>query len=259
MNRITVNFSALRSSGWDESEVRAAAVGTAAVQRVDSMPDANAIALVRDKPASIGEPPGNAAILDALGIAALICTPSSQVNFATVAARKMLTCGDAIRLAAQPNGAGILVTSDRQTTIRLSRSISMAASGISTTQSEGGSGCTLAVSRSSDSAPLVLAIAPFAPSREVAQALIIVSDPDAEDDEFARRIQSAFGLTRAETRLAVALSRGVCRKEFARSVGVQASTVKTQITNLFVKTGVRRESDLVRILTAVPRLAWPGR
>ncbi|MBL8697541.1 MAG: helix-turn-helix transcriptional regulator, partial [Alphaproteobacteria bacterium] len=63
----------------------------------------------------------------------------------------------------------------------------------------------------------------------------------------------------AETRLAVALARGICRKEYARSIGVQPSTVKTQVTNLFIKTGTRRESDLVRILTSVPRLAWPGR
>ncbi len=262
MNRITANFSAWRSPVSDDGEARVATSIVTPAEYTD-LPDAIAIAIAiapaRDKPASLGDAPGNVAILDALGIAALICGASSQVTFATIAARRLLASGDAIRLASQPNGGGILVTSDRQTTIRLGRSISMAASGIATAQADGGSGCTLAVSRRSDAAPLVLAIAPFAPSHESAQVLIIASDPDAEDEEFARRIRSAFGLTRAETRLAVALARGVCRKEFARCVGVQASTVKTQITNLFVKTGVRRESDLVRILTAVPRLAWPGR
>lgn len=232
-------------------------------------------------PAGIDAGSSLPSILDALGVAALICTPTAQVTFATAAARMLLQRGDAIRLAKQASGSEVLATSDRQTTLRLARSISLAAAGLSPSLPGAPSGCTLAVSRSEDAAPLVLAIAPFAGAVPVGSAagmastapagmvetgaagavhaLIVVSDPDAEDGEFALRIQSAFGLTRAETRLAVALARGICRKAYARSIGVQPSTVKTQITNLFAKTGTRRESDLVRILASVPRLAWPGR
>ncbi|MFN0088589.1 MAG: hypothetical protein ACKVX9_24590, partial [Blastocatellia bacterium] len=56
-------------------------------------------------------------ILDALGVAALICTPSAQVTFATAAARMLLVRGDAIRLVRQPGGSDALATSDRQTTM----------------------------------------------------------------------------------------------------------------------------------------------
>ncbi|MBL8702163.1 MAG: helix-turn-helix transcriptional regulator, partial [Alphaproteobacteria bacterium] len=186
-------------------------------------------------------PPKSVAILDALGVAALVCASTAQVTFATAAARILLQRGDTIRLAPQPNGGEILVTSDRQTTFRLARSITIAASGLSPTLGGVPCSCTLAVGRG-DRAPLVVALAPFGAVAEAPQALIVVSDPDAEDAEFALRIQSAFGLTRAETRLAVALARGICRKEYARSIGVQPSTVKTQVTNLFIKTGTRRES-----------------
>ncbi len=255
MNRITANVSAPFSfARHDCDEPAEPAAPTLRLHAI--APGANVVALLRDRPGASGEVPGTVAILDALGIAALICAPTSQVIFATVAARKLLARGDAIRLAAQPNGGERLATRDHQTTIRLGRAISMAAAGLPPVAA---GGCTLAVNRHDDATPLVLAVAPFTTTRESPQALIIVSDPDACDDELARRIQSAFGLTRAETRLALALARGTCRKEFARRVGVQASTVKTQITNLFAKTGTRRESDLVRILTAVPRLAWPGR
>lgn len=271
MNRITADLSALLAASRYESNDRPTTDVHVDATRGQSVgrPILDTAKSALSAASCDATPRAAHSILDALGVAALICTPAAQVTFATVAARMLLTRGDAIRLTRQPGGSEVLATSDRQSTMRLARSISMAAAGLSPTMGGGGiGGCTLAVSRSDDAAPLVLAIAPFAataagaevaPGLSPAHALIVVSDPDAEDGEFALRIQSAFGLTRAETRLAVALARGICRKEYARSIGVQPSTVKTQITNLFAKTGTRRESDLVRILTSVPRLAWPGR
>ena len=152
MNRITANvsapFSFARHDGDDRAEPARPALRLHAIA-----PGANVVALLRDRPAA-GEIPGTVAILDALGIAALICAPTSQVIFATAAARTLLARGDAIRLAAQPNGGERLATRDHQTTIRLGRAISTAAAGLPPVAA---GGCTLAVNRHDEATPLVLA------------------------------------------------------------------------------------------------------
>ncbi|MBM3522221.1 MAG: hypothetical protein FJX57_04625 [Alphaproteobacteria bacterium] len=200
--------------------------------------------------------PAAPAILDALGVAVILCTEAGKLTFMSTAARALLSRGDALQLQRQPNGSHVLVASDRQATSRLERAIAAAAAsdGLG-----GAAGTSLALARAQHAVPLLLTIAPFAAAADQRQALVVVGDPDAEDRDLAARLRSAYGLTPAETRLAVALTRGVCRKAYARSIGVKPSTVKTQITNLFAKTGTHRESDLVRVLMTVPRLAWPGR
>ena len=68
-----------------------------------------------------------------------------------------------------------------------------------------------------------------------------------------------FGLSRAEARLALGLLMGRSTAECARIAGVGVATVRSQLHSIFTKTGVRRQAQLVALLSRVPalRLARP--
>jgi DNA-binding CsgD family transcriptional regulator len=48
--------------------------------------------------------------------------------------------------------------------------------------------------------------------------------------------------------LALLLGDGHAPRQIANTVGVTENTVRSQIKSIFTKTGVRRQSDLVRLL-----------
>jgi len=67
-------------------------------------------------------------------------------------------------------------------------------------------------------------------------------------EQDALDLGATFGLTPAEARVAGYLAQGITPKEVAATCGVSLCTVRTQIRTVFAKTGVRRQSDLVRLL-----------
>ena len=65
-------------------------------------------------------------------------------------------------------------------------------------------------------------------------------------------LRDLFGLTPAESALAIALWQGRSVDGHARARGVQASTVRTQLQMLLRKTWCRRQQDLLCLLSRVP-------
>ena len=63
------------------------------------------------------------------------------------------------------------------------------------------------------------------------------------------RLHTLFGLSPAEQHLALDLVRGVTLAESADRRTVALSTVKTQLLQLFAKTGTHRQSQLIALLS----------
>ena len=68
-----------------------------------------------------------------------------------------------------------------------------------------------------------------------------------EDRDVAEAIAAAFHLTRAETRILGNLLAGRTLAETAAALRLSATTVKTHLGKIFAKTGVKRQSDLMRL------------
>jgi DNA-binding CsgD family transcriptional regulator len=62
-------------------------------------------------------------------------------------------------------------------------------------------------------------------------------------------VGAALGLTPMELRVLLALVEGCNVTEAANALGVASSTVKTHLTRIFSKTGVNRQSELVKLAT----------
>jgi DNA-binding CsgD family transcriptional regulator len=67
-------------------------------------------------------------------------------------------------------------------------------------------------------------------------------------------LAALFGLSRAEARLAIGLLMGRSASEYARQAGVGVATIRSQLHSIFSKTGVRRQAQLVALLSKVPVL-----
>jgi DNA-binding CsgD family transcriptional regulator len=83
-------------------------------------------------------------------------------------------------------------------------------------------------------------------------AIVFVTDPEQRMATSAEILQLLFELTRAESRLAIALLDGKSLHEAAELIGVARETVRSQIKSIFQKTGTQRQGELIRLLSQLP-------
>jgi DNA-binding CsgD family transcriptional regulator len=81
-----------------------------------------------------------------------------------------------------------------------------------------------------------------------ARAALYVSDPESHNLGMRDLLASLYGLTDAEAEITTLLSAGHSIEEAAEVRGVKFSTARSQLKSVFAKTGVKRQSDLLRLL-----------
>lgn len=77
---------------------------------------------------------------------------------------------------------------------------------------------------------------------------VVLVRTDAIDAVSVPELRTSYGLTKSETETAVQLIRGHSPDEIAAMRQVSINTVRTQLKQIFSKTGAQRQSDLVRML-----------
>jgi DNA-binding CsgD family transcriptional regulator len=78
---------------------------------------------------------------------------------------------------------------------------------------------------------------------------IFVSDPDAEQQADDRVLTQLFGLTAAESRVAVYLMQGKSLEQASEHFGVTRNTLRSQFAQILSKTGTHRQSELIHFLS----------
>ena len=79
-------------------------------------------------------------------------------------------------------------------------------------------------------------------------AIVIVNAPARHVHPPQEILQSLFGLTPAETRLALLVGDGYALREIGEMIGVSSNTLKTQLASIFRKTGTSRQAQVVRLM-----------
>jgi DNA-binding CsgD family transcriptional regulator len=110
--------------------------------------------------------------------------------------------------------------------------------------------------------PLISIVAPLSPHRGLfletsARVLVSVMNLEGEIAFPAALMTDLFGLTSAEVRVASLLFGGATTKVVAEQLKVSAHTVHVHIAHLFQKTGVRRQSELVRLMMRLTGASTP--
>jgi DNA-binding CsgD family transcriptional regulator len=86
-------------------------------------------------------------------------------------------------------------------------------------------------------------------SQDSPSKAILIWDPEKTPPLRHDRIRHMYQLTAAEARVTEGLVRGMAVVELAREMQVQTNTIRTHLKRIYDKTGVRRQSELVRLLT----------
>jgi len=88
--------------------------------------------------------------------------------------------------------------------------------------------------------------------------LVTLRDPELEIPDPAL-LQDLFGLTPTEALVAAGLAQGLTGADLALAMGVQPNTIQSHIKRVLVKSGARRQSQLVSLIlrsAAMPAHPW---
>jgi len=110
----------------------------------------------------------------------------------------------------------------------------------------------LAIPRPSGKRPLTVLLrsarTTSAQPESAGTALLFILDPEISLEIAENELHELYGFTSAEARLANLLMEGLSLAECCNRLGVRRATACTHLRQLFKKTGVRRQSELVSVL-----------
>ena len=187
-------------------------------------------------------------LLDANPTAAILLDGKGDVVFMNQAARNLALAADGIRI----DGDRLSPTD----TASRSRFRALVQSAAATQQSLPGG--AIALSRRSGQRDLQVLVTPFRTLRQHstdARVLVLASDPEVAIHFPDAVLRALYDLTPAETEIANGLLTGYSLEEVALLRKVSVATVRSQMKNLLGKTSTRRQGDLVRLLSTLPRTA----
>jgi DNA-binding NarL/FixJ family response regulator len=183
--------------------------------------------------------------LDQLAAAVIVADRDARVVVLNRAGEDLLSCGNAISVR-----QGRLCAARAFETDKLRALIRAAAV---PDKLDPAIGRMLVRSRDTD-LPYVLTVTRLAPElsafdRPLAMVLAIAPRQDALA---AADLAELFGLSPAESRLAVALTAGKKLHDIAIENGLRITTLRSQLSAILKKVGTDRQVNLVRILTSIP-------
>ncbi len=84
-----------------------------------------------------------------------------------------------------------------------------------------------------------------------ATALVLVIDPEHENQPAPALLRQLYNLTNTEAEIALRLTRGDDLKQISDELSVSPWTVRTHLQHLFAKTDTHRQAELIRHLLAI--------
>jgi DNA-binding CsgD family transcriptional regulator/PAS domain-containing protein len=184
-----------------------------------------------------------AQLLDGLRCAVLLTDERGAILYANRSAEFMLRDGDLVQSV-----CGLLRPTTPSAAAELRAAIRLAARDEATIGKAGLAICLTGP----DAAPVFAHVLPMTGGefrtrlQPEAVAAVFVGAPPNEQDG-ADTVAAAFGLTPAETRVLASLLVGRTLTETATTLGIAVATAKTHLEHIFLKTGVTRQADLMRL------------
>lgn len=185
--------------------------------------------------------------LNALTLGVVLTDDNSQILHANRTAESMMRDGSTVR-----GGGGRLQAENVAANAEIKAAIEYA------TRNESEIGKTgLAVRLSAEkAAPVIAHVLPLARGSvrttldSSAVAAVFISQ-STEDSGKVAAVASAFHLTAGETRVLARVPSGRNAAEAAGDLGIATSTVRTHLENIFSKTGVSRQTELLRLVACI--------
>lgn len=184
------------------------------------------------------------AVLDDSDVGMLLLDRSGHIVLSNTAASALLDRGDGIR-----RRGTTVAGSSMADTLRLHAAIDRAVALQSASRSRPNQ--SMVSLKRAKAAPLMAAVVANAEasgdSADCA-AIIYIVDPDQDLQLLIEPVCALFGLSPAETRLACLLVRGCSLADAATRLGIREQTARSYLKQVFLKTEVNRQAELVRVL-----------
>lgn len=117
----------------------------------------------------------------------------------------------------------------------------------------------IAVTHPDIEAPLPLLVTPMSTQMltsdltyEGAQVAVFLSDSNSQQPISVDNLVSVYGLTPSEAQVAISMANGHSIEEIATTSHHSAHTIRSQLKSTFRKTGVSRQSELIKLLLTGP-------
>jgi DNA-binding CsgD family transcriptional regulator len=107
------------------------------------------------------------------------------------------------------------------------------------------------IHRSADKEPVIVIVKPAAVNHDAAMlgaVAVFLSMDHGITESTAAGIQKLLGLTNKETQLALHLANGRSLQESAADIGITPNTARAHLRAIFAKTGIDRQTQLVRVI-----------
>lgn len=184
---------------------------------------------------------------DWLNAGFLISSSSGRLLFANDAAQQILESQDGLML--DDNGQLVTHTGDRRPAAKGQAEFRTMLASAQTRN-----GMTVSMVRPSGKLPLTLTMRPARAEStpegygEGDSVLVLIHDPDRTLHVGYTELRELYGLTPTEARLANLMMQGRTIEECTGLLGIRRSTVKMHLRNLYGKTGIQRQSELVSLM-----------
>lgn len=178
-------------------------------------------------------------VLESLSMAVFVCDAGGRVRSLTPSAETLLGQSGPLRLS-----GGTLSAHTAADTRALAAAIRRAA----TPLSPGMPNASQVLVHGCKGEPRVLEVLPVARRENTfsfdPHVLVLARRPNLSTDSLKLLLKAAYGLTSAETQVALALAEGLAPEQIARQRGAAISTVRKQTASIYQKLGVHRQSEL---------------
>ena len=195
--------------------------------------------------------PTLASLLDARQIGAIFLDRRGQIIEANDRGQEILRHGNGLS-----DRGGVLRVQSTVDTAKLGKLLARALRG------RPGGGGSMTLERTGGLPSLVLHVTPITSPRitfgtYASPVLVLIFDPQAKPDIDAALVATALGLTPAESQVAVSLAQGHTLRDIAVTTHRAYSSVRWLIKQIYAKTGVTRQADLVRRVLSLADLPKP--
>ncbi len=232
----------------------------AALQQSDlSQSDAPGLASAQEISASRSPTPGDRnssvaqlltagfAALDLLNIGVIVCGVTGEMLVANNTARAIVRARDGLELDA---GGGLSATHDKNASLG---DIIRRVAKTSGTGEAGTLDSAFALRRPSGKRALTLFVravngVPETAGAQKGAVLVMILDAAVPVETTEAELRQLYGFTATEAQVANLLMEGRALEGCCEELGIRRSTVRMHLRNIFAKTGVRRQGELVSLL-----------
>jgi DNA-binding CsgD family transcriptional regulator len=182
-------------------------------------------------------------VVDAIRHGIVIVGTSRRIVRLNSAAERILTSGDGLSIRSGSIAATLTATNEQLQGI-ITHALAEQGSGSR-------SGDSVACSRPSGKRPYVVHVVPLTSTLEESEVLVMIVDPENEQEPPKALIRRLFGLTNAEADVALRIMRGDGLAPISKDLAVSKATVRTHLQHIFDKTNTHRQAELLRLLLAI--------